>query len=297
MGNVFNIERHSLHDGPGIRTIVFLSGCPLRCKWCANPEGLREKSLFVFKQQCTGCGMCVSACSRSAISIVGGKSITNREKCTLCGTCIMACPEGARRMYGEEMTVEQVINIVVRDAVFYRQSGGGMTLSGGEPFVQKQFAYDLLAAARDSGINTAVETCGAVPWEAIESAVGLVDTFLYDVKHTDPEKHRNFTGKTNEDVLRNIRRLGDENAHIIVRVPLIPEFNDTAEELSAIAEVAADAGAERMDVLPFHKLALSKHDAMETHFLMEAAEVLPSERVDCLVQEAKKIFKNINIEV
>lgn len=297
VGNVFNIERHSLHDGPGIRTIVFLAGCPLRCQWCANPEGWQQQSLLVFKKQCTGCGMCAAACGQGAISVAEGRCITDRSRCTLCGACVAHCPEGARHMYGQSMTVAEVMDVVTRDFVFYRQSGGGMTLSGGEPYVQNEFARELLAAAKEAGIHTAVETCGAVPWEAIAPTVELVDAFLYDVKHTDAEKHRQFTGKTNEQILANLRKLGALGTDITVRVPLIPGFNDTATELAAIAGAAAEVGARRMDVLPFHKLAMSKHDAMDTEFAMKDADVLPSEKVDGLVAAARRVFPNINTEV
>lgn len=296
-GNVFNIERHSLHDGPGIRTIVFLAGCPLRCLWCANPEGLQKKSLFVMKNLCVGCGTCEKVCECNAISMVDGKCTTDRLKCEVCGRCTEYCPAGARKMYGKEMTIDEVHDIVIRDEVFFRQSGGGLTISGGEPFVQWEFAGELLKRARECGINTAVETCGCVPWEHIEPFVQYINMFLYDVKHADPEKHRLFTGKTNHLIQSNLCKLGALGANITIRVPVIPGVNDTEEEIRDIAKIASEVNAVRMDVLPYHRLAESKHEQLDTIFEMNEVDILESERVDELVSSAKQYFEKINIEV
>lgn len=249
------------------------------------------------KNLCVGCGTCEKVCECNAISMVNGKCTTDRLKCEVCGRCTEYCLAGARKMYGKEMTIDEVLDIVIRDEVFFRQSGGGLTISGGEPFVQWEFAGELLKRARECGINTAVETCGCVPWEHIEPFVQYINMFLYDVKHADPEKHRLFTGKTNHLILSNLCKLGALGANITIRVPVIPGVNDTEEEIRDIAKIASEVNAVRMDVLPYHRLAESKHEQLDTIFEMNEVDILESERVDELVSSAKQYFEKINIEV
>jgi len=205
---------------------------------------------------------------------------------------------GARKISGKEMTVGEVLEIVRRDSVFYKHSGGGITLSGGEPFCQPEFVHALLKQAKAEGINTAIETCGAVPWKDMEQSIEYLDNILFDVKHIDSEKHKKFTGMDNSGILENFQKAGETGAKIIARVPIIPTFNDTLEEAESIAGfIAKVPGVVRIDILPFHKLAEPKHSAMDTTFKMSDCEPLKADLIDNLAAEFKKVFKETYIEV
>ncbi len=230
--------------------------------------------------------------------MVDGKMVTDRALCDVCGICTNYCPQGARETAGARMTVDEVMRVVERDKMFYQTSGGGLTLSGGEPFMQDKFAAALFEECIMQGISTAVETSGSVPWENIEPSVEFVNVFLFDIKHMDPEKHRYYTGMDNRLILENIRKLSERGANITVRVPVVPGVNDTAEEIGAIAQFAAGlAGVHRIDLLPFHKLAISKHEALGTAYEMADREPLDGETVDRLVAAAKEKFDNVHVEV
>ena len=296
-GRVFNIERHALHDGPGIRTLIFLSGCPLACKWCANPEGLLPACLYVWEKQCTNCGNCVSACKMQAISMIDGKCVTDRNRCQTCGACTLACPQGAREISGKTMTTSEVLAIAERDRVFYQHSGGGITLSGGEPFYQPEFARSILMGAKKAGLNTAVETCGAVKWSKMQMSLDYVDYLLFDIKHVDDQKHFAFTGASNRVSLDNVRRAGETGIDIIARVPIIPTFNDTIEEAERIVQfIASIQGVSRIDLLPFHKLAESKHNALGTKYPMSDADPLEYGLMNLIAKTFRKIFPETYIE-
>jgi pyruvate formate lyase activating enzyme len=259
-GIVFNIQRFSVHDGPGIRTTVFLKGCPLRCGWCHNPESQSpEPEIAVLEGRCIRCGSCREACpARGADGGNGGPAAAD-GRCTRCGACVDACPAGARRMVGRRATVDEVMAEVARDLPFFEESGGGATFSGGEPLQQPGFLGALLEACRARGIRTAVDTAGCAPRERLLGLAPLVDLFLYDVKHADDARHREGTGVPAGPIVENLRALAGAGAAVWLRVPVVPGWNDGAAELDAIARLAASVhGVRRVHLLPCHGLGRHK---------------------------------------
>lgn len=264
-GRVFDVQRFSLHDGPGIRTVVFFKGCPLRCAWCANPESQRaEPEIAWFESRCALCGRCAEACPSGAITMVGGRPLTDRRLCAACAECAAACARGARRLLGYETTVDEVMDEVRRDAVFYRRSGGGVTFSGGEPLSQPDLLLECLRRCRRWGYDTTVETCGQARWEDLRAAAEVADLFLYDLKQLDSARHRALTGQGNELIVGNLERLLDMGAAVVARVPVVPGANDDRESLGALAGfVARHSGISRVELLPCHQLGLHKYEALD----------------------------------
>ena len=259
-GTVFNIERYAVHDGPGIRTLVFLKGCPLRCLWCCNPESQRpEAELLTFPENCIGCGECLLGCPNNAVSRGPDGIVTDAGKCALCGACAKNCYAKARTLCGDSMTVEAVMDQVRKDLPFYRRSGGGVTISGGEPFFQFEFAEALLERCRELGINTAAETCGHVPERRFKQAIPLVDTYLFDLKHMDPEVHARLTGVGNELIHRNFDALLEAGKHVVPRMPLIPTLNDSEESLYATCAFLKERSVTTLNLLPYHELGVNKY--------------------------------------
>lgn len=259
-GKVFDIQRFSTHDGPGIRTTVFLKGCPLRCQWCHNPEGLSPEPVLAFTEhQCVHCGACVTACAQGVHTVAANSHGVDRTRCRTCGECVQVCPTRGLEIIGREMTVAEVLGEILRDEPFYKTSGGGMTLSGGEPLAQADFSLELLKAARGRDLHCAVETCGAVSPEVINRVRPWVDLFLFDLKETDPQKHVEFTGVKNDLILANLRALHDAGAAIILRLPLVPGLNERPDHLRAVEEIVHSLpnlkGTERM---AYHPLGESK---------------------------------------
>ena len=237
-GRIFDIKRFSLHDGPGIRTVVFMKGCPLRCAWCHNPESQSGSwELFFFPEKCLGCGACARVCPNGAHRMEDGRHVLDRALCTRCFACAAECGAGALRQVGREVEVDEVMREVLADKDCYERSGGGLTVSGGEPLAQPEFVLDLLKEAKKNGIRTAVDTSGYAEVEVLEKFLGVAELFLYDIKETDAARHLEYTGVPLEPILRNLRFLDDRGAELIVRAPLIPGYNDRPEHRAAVEEL------------------------------------------------------------
>lgn len=279
-GIVFNIQRFSLHDGPGIRTIVFLKGCPLSCRWCSNPESQKREPVMMYnKEECLHCGKCKMVCKQGAID-PKNRFWIDRERCIGCGECANACPSGALVLKGKTMTVAQVMAELKKDASTYRRSEGGVTLSGGEPLVQYGFAAELLKACHAQGWNTAIETTGFATEKAVEEVIPHVDHVLMDVKNIRPDVHKKFTGVTNEVILKNAHRIS-EISGTVVRVPVIPGFNQSKEDILAIALFAKTMkGVGTIHLLPYHNLGSNKYELLGRDYLLEEIKPLKPEDME-----------------
>ncbi len=258
-GTIFNIQKFCLHDGDGIRTNVFLKGCPLKCIWCHNPEGLfRTVSLSFTASRCTLCGRCLRVCP--ARRIEDGALKIDREQCTHCGRCVDVCLNDANELLGKEVSADEVMSDVLKDRMFYERSGGGLTVSGGEPSYQPEFTLELLKRAKAENIGIAIETCGAGPRWFFEKAADLGTTFLYDLKCMDPERHRELTGADNKTILDNLDYLFSRGADVVIRLPMIPGMNDRDEDIGALcAFLKEHVGKYRYaEIMPYHTLGTGK---------------------------------------
>ncbi len=274
-GLVFNIMRFALHDGPGIRTTVFLKGCPLRCWWCHNPESQSsEPEVIYFEERCVHCGECVRVCPRGALALdgAGERVVRDPDACDACGECARVCPAGARQLAGRRMTVPEVMAEVLKDQVFYDQSGGGVTISGGEPLLQPEFVEELLAACRARRIRTALDTCGLAQPEVVERIRPYVDLFLDDLKLLDRAGHLKYTGVKNEQILRNLALLAEGGSTVIVRLPVIPGVNDGADDLDTLAGFMTAHGLRDVDLLPYHRMGSDKYQRLHLAWRMDGVE-------------------------
>jgi pyruvate formate lyase activating enzyme len=267
-GLIFDIQRFSLHDGPGIRTLIFLKGCQLRCRWCSNPEGqIGGMQLLFNKKKCNLCKECIKCCPKNANTLENKKIIHNKRLCVLCGKCVLSCSPGARSISGKWMTTAEIISILSDDEVFFRNSGGGVTLGGGEPTYQYDFVSDLLRQLKNVNINTAIETCGYIEWKKLDQLLENIDLVIFDLKHVDNEKHLKYTGVSNAAILDNLVRLIKIKKNMIVRITLIPGFNDSKTEKAQIIKFirSIDKNIE-IEYLYYHEYGKFKYDLIDRSY-------------------------------
>jgi len=294
-GLIFNIQRYSTEDGPGIRTTVFFQGCPLSCLWCSNPESqLHKPQMLYFDNTCVKCYSCVEVCPTGANQKKEDGSLwVDRDLCTGCGACVKVCLANARSVSGNWMTVSEVFDIVNKDSLYYANSGGGITLGGGECTSQPKFALELLSRCYDRGIHTCIDTCGYTPWSVLAEILKKVDLVLLDIKHLDPSKHKEFTGVDNQLILDNAARMKEMGKEIIIRIPLIPGYNFNEKSITAAGRFMKLWGLERVDILPYHRLGVSKHYALGQEYPLEDLKSLNREEV----QSAVKILESFGLNV
>ncbi|MGD8389486.1 MAG: glycyl-radical enzyme activating protein [Desulfobacteraceae bacterium] len=296
--NLFRIERLAVHDGPGIRTVLFFKGCPLRCKWCSTPESQTALPETLYKvEQCTACGSCVNACPKGALSLSPVGSVhTDRSLCTGLGFCVEACPYEARKWVGDAITLDQVMAEIEKDEIFYHRSGGGITLSGGEPLLQPAFAEAVLAAARMRGISTAMETCGHFSWDNCKGVGRHLDLVYVDIKHADPARHEALTGVRNESILENIQRMAGlwTETDLVVRIPVVPGLNDDPKNLQETATVVqALDRVSRVELLPYHRYGVATYERLGREYSLKNLRPPSSE----LLQAVALVFSSRGLSV
>ena len=286
-GVIFNIQRFSVHDGPGIRTVIFMSGCPLRCQWCDNPESQKTEPLLAFiEERCKAdeCKkQCRDVCPVGAIKVFNKKAVVDHEKCESCGQCVNVCSYDALRVVGEVMTIEEVVEAISKDTSFFRNSGGGVTLSGGEPTIQHEFCCELLKQCKETLLHTAMETCGYVDWKNLRKVVRYCDLVFYDIKHMDSVRHRLLTGVHNKVILQNAERVLSMKAKpVIIRIPVIPGLNDSEENIRDTAKFVSNSGGKVIELLPYHRLGVHKYKQYGMKYKLNAVSSPTSERIEKL---------------
>lgn len=285
-GIIFNIQKFTLHDGPGIRTMVFFKGCPLRCQWCSNPESQGGAPEVAFNSgKCIGfdeCGLCVKECGQGAVCRDEGQKISIiRNLCDNCGACARVCPSKAMFVFGENMTGENILKKVEEDSAFYARSGGGLTLSGGEPLAQHEFAGSLLKKAKLSGIDTAIETCGLAEWENMQNVLQYVDTIFYDIKCIDAGKHLKYTGGDNKTILENFRKTAARfpQKNIVARTPVIPGFNNNHKDIQDIKDYLRDFKNIKRQLLAYHNFGEIKYGYLGKEYFMKNVKKITNDEI------------------
>lgn len=290
---VCEIERYATHDGPGIRTVVFLKGCPLKCLWCANPETQRkENELYYNTNKCIACKRCINSCEKAALQFEDEKVIVDKNKCNSCGECVKACPMEALNLVGKNSTVDEVFNEVMKDTIFYQQSGGGITISGGEVLMHRDFAVKLLKMCKENYINTAIETSGFGDFNVLKEISVYCDLIMFDIKHTDGKVHKKLTEVDNAIILDNLKRLSEIHKNIIIRMPLITGFNESEENIINTVKIAKENNIKEIHLLPYHSLGKDKYKQLGRDYELSHLKEPEEEKVNSL----KTIIEKDNIK-
>ena len=288
-GITFNIQKFSIHDGPGIRTTVFFKGCPLRCEWCSNPESqIKNVQILHDQSKCSYCLSCVAACPNGAITHEDNKIIINEDKCVGCLTCVNSCPNRALSYEGDYQTIEEIVDICMQDIDFYEESGGGVTISGGEGMSQPEFLKKLIVELKKNSVHVAIETTGYVKKETFEELARELDLLLFDVKHYDREKHYNGTKVYNDLIVENLKWAIDNGIEVLPRIPVIPDFNDSSEDAEGLAKLLVEVGAKKVQLLPFHQFGEKKYELLNRNYKYKNKKALYPEDLE----EYQKIFED-----
>ncbi|MFX1570184.1 MAG: glycyl-radical enzyme activating protein [Promethearchaeota archaeon] len=296
-GIIFDIQNYAIYDGPGIRTLIFLKGCPLKCVWCQNPESQKlTPQISYFEEKCVKCATCINACPNNALQLHKNKIVRNEELCTTCGTCVEVCPNQVMEMVGKEILVEELVEIVIRDKPFFDNSGGGVTISGGEPTMQIRFLLEILKILKEKGIHTAIETCGYFNDDILEELTKYVDLFLFDIKHIDSLTHKEYTGVANDKILANFSALYLKigNERIIPRIPVIPGVNTDEDTIRSIASFLNNLNYNGpIHLMPYNKLAKTKYEKVGMGNLYRDMDELSEEDL----QNITRIFQQYSYHV
>lgn len=270
MPYITNIQKYSIHDGDGIRTTVFFKGCPLKCQWCHNPETQKfQKQLLVDLEKCTGCGACVASCPSNAIEMVKGRMVTDQEKCMVCGECATFCLSNIREIAGKEYTIRELVKELMKDEMFYEESGGGVTLSGGEVMcMDMDFIESLVKSLHCKGVTVTIDTCGFAPYDNFKRLLPYIDTFLYDIKMVEQEKHKKYTGVENALILSNLEHLSEDGGRIYIRIPVIKGVNADEPSMHAIVDWLKEhkIHVEQINLLPYHNTGSNKYSKLGTMY-------------------------------
>jgi pyruvate formate lyase activating enzyme len=290
---VLSITRMTIHNGPGIRTLILFKGCPLRCLWCSTPEAQKDEAeIALYPDKCIHCEQCVPVCPMNAINLTGETISINRVMCNNCGKCVQVCYAEAIKLLGQEMTVEELLTEAKKDAIVYKHSRGGVTISGGEPLLNPNFTKELLRTFKEENISVGVDTCGHVPWTNIEKVLPYIDFFLWDIKHMNSEEHRKYTGVSNNLILSNTRSVSKRNIPLYIRVPVIPGYNDSEENIRATCEFARGLSSlVEVNLLPLHHLGRARYDSLNRAYLIANVPLTP----DSVLQNIKRLVESYQL--
>ena len=291
---VLNITRMTIHNGPGIRTLILLKGCPLRCVWCSTPESQKtESEIGIYPARCIRCGQCLEVCPTSAITMANGKPIIKRDRCNGCGDCAQICAPKAIEVLGHNMTIAELVTETKKDEIIFKHSHGGVTISGGEPLYKPVLLSKLLQALKQHQINTGVDTSGYIQWSKLKTMLPYIDYFLLDIKHMDPKKHLEYTGVSNELILSNTRSISEQMVPIYIRVPLIPGYNDSRENLKAMCEFSKQLSSlVEVDIKPLHHLGKARYQSLGKPYPIENLSLIP----DNVLAEIKTMVESYGLK-